>query len=150
MRKVLLTATAAAFTAWPVAADAANRSAPYNARITIFSGCLVSLGDLVFTPTAILTGTETATSTVSVTCSKHVAWSLSFSAVAPVTTTTGTMSGVTPGNTSTIAYQMKFNGNATGVGNGFVQTKTLNGKITTTGNVQADDYSQSRVLYVTY
>jgi hypothetical protein len=150
MRRVFLTAMAVSFTAWPMTAEAANRSAPYSARIRIFTGCLVSLGDMVFTPTATLTGTETATSTVRVTCSKHVAWSLSFSPVAAVTTTTGTMAGVTPGNLSTIAYRMKFNGNATGVGNGFVQTKTLNGTITTTGNVQADDYSQARVLYVTY
>jgi spore coat protein U-like protein len=150
MRKLVLTSLAVVLVVPPLPAFAVNKSAAFTSRIRIYTGCLISLGDLVFAPTFTLTGTETATSTVTILCSKHVPWRLSFSSTGPNPSTTGVMTGVTPGNTSTINYSMGFNGNATGTGTGFPQSKPLNATITTVGNVTADNYIQPRVLYVIY
>lgn len=150
MRKLALTSLAVALVVPPLPASAANKSAAFTSRITISAGCLISLGDLVFAPTSTLTGTEAATSTVTLQCSKRVAWRLSFSATGAVASTTGVMTGVTPGNTSNINYTMRIIGSATGTGTGLPQTKTLRGRIVTVGNVTPDSYIQPRVLYVIY
>ncbi len=154
MRKVLLPLAAAALVASSVAGHAANSSASFNAKIKINAGCTVSAADLSFPAATLLAGTETTTSTVGVTCTKTTPWALSLSnvtAIGSVTTTaTGSMAGVTVGNTDTIAYGISFTTTPSGTGTGAVQNVTMQGAITTTGGVTPDDYAQARTVYVVY
>jgi spore coat protein U-like protein len=152
MRKFLLPLAAGALIAASASGYAANSSANFNAKIKINAGCTVGTSDLVWTATTLLTGTETATVPVSVTCTKTTPWALSLTNVtaygSQVVTSPGTMTGAVSGDT--INYDLSFTGASAATGTGAAQTAWLRGVISTTGGVTPDDYAEARTLYVVY
>src|SRR5258708_35330699 len=92
MRKYLLPIAAAVAVAGASSAFAAQTSANFQARVTIQTSCVVTAGALDFGNVGVITGTETASSTVNINCSAGTPYTLSFNnATAGVTSYSSTM-----------------------------------------------------------
>jgi spore coat protein U-like protein len=144
MHKYLLPVLAAAALFSATNANAYTATGNFTARITLLSSCTVGATDLDFGTTAQITGVQTATSTVSVTCSNNRPFALSLNAV------TEEMVGVTV-NTEVVAYTTAWAGGvSTGTGTGASQNFTINGTLDAQATPSDQDYTQARVVTVTY
>ena len=72
------------------AAQAAQTSAGYVARVTIATSCAITVGDLDFGMVGTISS-HTATAPVQVNCSSGTPYQISFSGVSPITSYAGTM-----------------------------------------------------------
>jgi spore coat protein U-like protein len=143
MRKYLLPVAVAAVLVGATNANAATATANFTAHVKLNATCTVSATTLEFgTLPGLIVGGETATSNVSVTCSKNTAYALSLSAGT-------TMVGVTT-PADTVTYSAAFAAATTGTGNGSAQAFTINGTLAAQATPSAQDYSATRTVTVTY
>jgi spore coat protein U-like protein len=155
MKKIAYTAAVAAFVASAApSAFAAQVSDAFDVKIKVNAVCLVVANDVNFGTVTEVLGTETATGTVAVRCSKSTPFTLSFAAASAATTASGNMAGVTAGNTDTVPYALTMSGSS-GTGAGLAaasaQNFTINGSITAAvPALKPDDYLAARTLYVNY
>jgi spore coat protein U-like protein len=143
MRKYLLPVAVAAVLVGASGAIAATANSNFNAHVKLNATCAVSASSLDFgTLPGLIAGGETATSNVSVTCSKNVGYALSLSAG-------GSMVGVTT-PADTVSYSAAFAAATTGTGNGSAQAFTINGTLSAQATPSAQDYNETRTVTVTY
>ena len=143
MRKYLLPLAAAAAVFGANQAIAATATANFNAHVKINAACTTSATALDFgTLPGLILGTETTTSTLTVTCTKNAAYTLALSAG------TGFMSGAVTA-TDKVAYTATLVG-AGGTGSGSAQTFTINGSLSAQSTPSAQDYNETRTVTVTY
>jgi spore coat protein U-like protein len=148
MRKYLLPLSVAALAAASSSAFAAQTSDNFNASITIQSTCAVAAGDLNFGNVGLITGTETATATVEVTCTGNTAYTLSFSSASttdPLTVVSSISSAMSNG-TEEVDYTATLS--ATG-GTG-TDTFSINGALPVQPSPSAGTYTDTNTVYVTY
>jgi spore coat protein U-like protein len=144
MRKYLLPVAVAAVLVGASGAIAATANSNFNAHVKLNATCIVSATTLEFgTLPGLIVGGETATSNVSVTCSKNTAYALSLSAGS------GSMVGVTT-PADTVSYSAAFAAATTGTGNGSAQAFTINGTLAAQATPSAQDYNETRTVTVTY
>ena len=151
MKKLLVLAVTAMplFTA---ASFAANSSGSFNAKITVVTGCTVTAGDLNFPNASVIAGTETASSTVTVKCTKTTPFALSLSNQTVIASATTTYSGTMASGTTadTVAYSIGFTGTPSGTGTGANQIFTMNGSISVQNTPTPANYADARTIYVVY
>ncbi len=143
MRKYLLPIVAFAAVVGANQAQAATATANFNAHVKIVAACTTSATALDFgTLPGLILGTETATSNLTVTCTKGAAYTLALSAGS------GSMSGVTtPADKVTYTASLA---STSGTGNGLAQTVVINGALSAQATPSAQDYSETRTVTVTY
>jgi spore coat protein U-like protein len=143
MRKYLLPVAVAAVLVGASNANAATATGNFTAHVKLNAACTVTATNLDFgTLPGLILGTETATSTVSVTCSKNAAYTLALSAGT-------TMVGVTT-PADTVTYGAAFAATPSGTGNGAAQSFTINGTLPAQATPSAQDYNATRTVTVTY
>lgn len=148
MRKYLLPLSVAALAAASSSAFAAQTSDNFNASITIQSTCAVAAGDLDFGPVGLITGTETATATVEVTCTGNTAYTLSFSSTSTTDplTVVSSISDTMVNGTEGVDYTATLS--ATG-GTG-TNTFSIDGALPAQASPSAGTYTDTNTVYVTY
>jgi spore coat protein U-like protein len=154
MRKISLAIAAAALISTSSSVFAAQANDGFQVKVVVNANCIVVANDVDFGTVTQVAGTETASGTVSVRCSKNTPFTLSLSPTAAVTSATGTLAGAIAGNTDTVAYSVTLSGSSgTGAGMGVPQALafTINGALTTaTPTLTPDTYTAARTLYVNY
>ncbi len=144
MRKYLLPLVAAVAVVGASQANAATATANFNAHVKIVAACTTSATALDFgTLPGLILGTETATSTLTVTCTKKAAYSLALDAGS------GSMTGATVA-TDHVAYATTFAPGTGLLGTGSAQTYTINGSLSAQATPSAQDYNETRTVTVTY
>ena len=123
--------------------QAATSVGNFRTHVRLNATCTVNATNLDFgTLPGLILGTETATSNVSVTCTKNAAYSLALSA--------GTvMIGVTT-PADRVRYTAAFTTATTGTGNGVAQSFTISGALRVQATPSAQDYTATRRVNVTY
>ena len=143
MRRHVLAMITVATLAGSSQAIAATATANFNAHVKLVAACTTSATILDFgTLPGLILGTETTTSTLTVTCTKGAAYTLALAAGA------GYMTGVTtPADkvnyTATLAT-------SSSTGTGSAQTFTINGALSSQATPSAQDYQEARTVTVTY
>jgi spore coat protein U-like protein len=154
MRKISFAVAAAAMIGASSSAFAAQANDGFVVKVVVNANCIVVANDVDFGTITQVAGTETASGTVSVRCSKSTPFTLSLSPTAAVTTATGTLAGAIAGNTDTVAYSVTLSGSSgTGAGMGVAQAVAfnINGALTAAApTLTPDTYSAARTLYVNY
>lgn len=144
MRQLQHMALAGAFlAAVSQGAAAAQLAASFQARVAIITACNVSASNLNFGNVGIITGGQTATATVNVTCSAGTPYALSFNSASTVTAYTGQMSN--SGNH--VTYTATLVGPNAGVGSA---THTILGSIPMQPTPPAAIYTDNRTIYLNY
>jgi spore coat protein U-like protein len=144
MRKFAVIAAAAAAIAASSAAFGATKTDSFDVKIKITGTCAaVTAGDVNFSDAAEVLGSETATSTVAVRCSKNMPYTLSLDSA------TSELTGAVDGEK--IPYTAAFSA-STGVGAGAATPvdHVLTISLTTAAQPAVDDYSQTRTVTLTY
>jgi spore coat protein U-like protein len=145
MRKYLLPLATVLAVAGASSAFAAQTSANFQARVTIQTSCVVTAGALDFGNVGVITGSETATSTVSVNCSAGTPYTLSFNNA--TTGITSYSSAMTNGSTAeTVAYSASLSG-AGGTGPG---SFTITGQLASQTTPSPRQYTDNKVVYLNY
>jgi spore coat protein U-like protein len=143
MNKYLLSVAVVSALVGVSGAHAVTAQGNFAAKVKLNATCIVSATDLNFgTLAGLIAGTETATSTVSVKCSKSTGWTLSLDAGS------GAMAGLTTA-TDTVAYSASL-ASTTGTGTGATQSVVINGTLAVQNTPSAQDYSETRTVTVTY
>jgi spore coat protein U-like protein len=143
MRKYFLPVTVAAVLFGASNANAVTTATGnFTAHVKLNATCTVSATILEFGALGLITGAETATSTVSVKCTKGSAYTLALD-------TGTTMVGVTT-PADTVAYTASFAAATAGTGNGNVQTFTINGALPVQATPSAQDYNATKTVTVSY
>jgi spore coat protein U-like protein len=124
-------------------ASAAQLIVPFEARVTIITACAVSSTNLNFGNVGIITGTQTATATVSVECSSGTPYALSFSGSSTVTAYTGQMTN--SGNN--VTYTATLVGPNASVG---TATHTILGSIPLQPTPPSAIYTDNRTIFLDY
>ncbi len=137
----LITLAASFLSAQEACAAAQNKT--LNISVTINYGCNLAVSDMDFGTISAVTGSETATSTVTVNCTPGALYLLSFSPSSWITTRASAMSN--PSNAK-INFNMALNG-VWGIGSG---TTTINGQLAATPGAQTGAYKSVETLYVIY
>ncbi len=149
MRKYLLAAAMVA--AGANSAFAASSSGTFNVQVKIASACTISATAMDFgTVTGSVLGTETANSTVSVTCNKGTAYNVSFSALSVLGTPLTTAAINLNNGLNVIPAALKINVGSTGIATGGADSATVGGTLTATANPTAGTYSNTQTIYVVY
>jgi len=150
MRKYLLAAAMVA--AGANSAFAASSSGTFNVQVKIASACTISATAMDFgTVTGSVLGTETANSTVSVTCNKGTAYNVSFSALSVLGTPLTTAAiNLNNGVGNVIPANLTISAGSTGVATGATDSATVGGKLVATANPAAGTYSNTQTIYVVY
>jgi spore coat protein U-like protein len=144
MRKFAVIAAAAAAIAASSAAFGATKTDSFDVKIKITGTCAgVTAGAVSFADAAEVLGTETATSTIAVKCSKDMPYSLSLDSATPE------MTGAV--NAQKIPYSTTLSA-TTGTGQGAATpvNHTLTVKLTTAAQPAVDTYTQTRTVTLTY
>jgi len=150
MRKYLL--AAAMVTAGANSAFALSSSNTFNVQVNIATSCIVGATAMNFaTVTGTVVGTETANSTVSVSCNKGTAYALSFTNAATLATatTSASISLNGPGG-GTIVAALAINAGATFTATGGTDTGNVKGTLAPTAFPTPGTYSNTQTLYVIY
>ena len=143
MRKFLLPVVAIAAIAGASQADATTTTANFNAHVKLVAACVASATAMDFgTLPGLIAGTETAASTLTITCTKSAPYTLALSAG------TGFMVGAVTA-TDKVAYSATL-ASAAGVGTGSSQTIAINGALSAQSTPSAQDYNETRTVTVTY
>lgn len=124
-------------------AQAAQLSATYETRITIETSCSVSASTLDFGTVGIITGTQTASSTVNVICSSGTPFALSFNPSGIATSFAGQMAN----GANTINYNAMLLGPNAGVGSA---TRTILGSLPLQPQPLSGSYVDNRTIYLNY
>lgn len=124
-------------------ARAAAQSKTLKISVTINYGCNLAVSDMDFGTITAVTGSETATSTVTVNCTPGALYLLSFSPSSWTTTRASMMSNP---SSAKINFNMALNG-IWGIGSG---TATINGQLAATPSAQTGAYKSVETLYVIY
>jgi spore coat protein U-like protein len=146
----IIAAAAAVAAASIPSAYAAQSNDSFDVKVKVNAVCKIAVADIAFSDDDEIDGTETASGTAKVRCSKGVSYTLSFSSTTAATTTTGNMTGAV--SAETIGYDLELassGGTGTGVGTAFEQSHTINAGLDV-ADVTPDNYSASRTLYVNY
>ncbi len=124
-------------------ANATTATANFNAHVKLVAACTTSATALEFgTLPGLIQGTETTTSTLTVTCTKGAAYTLALAAGS------GAMTGQTTA-TDKVNYTATLATSA-GSGTGSAQTYTINGALSAQATPSAQDYVEARSVTVTY
>jgi spore coat protein U-like protein len=169
MKKLLLVSVLAALSSIGSLAVAAQVTASFDVKLTVQKACNVSAGTAIdFGSVASTSTTDLAGSTtISVTCSNRLPYTIGLTSTKNPTSTTGAglLKGATTGNTDTVGYQLRkatgtggaIWGNTVGTntlavsGTGLAQSQTVYATLPGTGlNVQADTYSDTVTVSVDY
>ncbi len=142
MRKNIILLAAGAVLAGSAAAYAAQTSDAFQSRINIQSSCVVTAADVDFGNVGVISGTETASSTVAINCSGGVPWTLSFDTLGTVTAYTGTMVN----GAEDVAYSAALSGTS-GTGPGSV---SINAALPAQVTPPPALYTDNRTVYITY
>jgi spore coat protein U-like protein len=124
-------------------AYAAAQSKTLNISVTINYGCNLAVSDMDFGTINTVTGSETATSTVTVNCTPGALYLLSFS---PSSWTTTRASAMSNPSSAKINFNMALSG-IWGIGSG---TTTINGQLAATPGAATGAYKSVETLYVIY
>jgi spore coat protein U-like protein len=125
------------------AACAAAQKQTLNIAVTINYGCSLAVSDMDFGTITTVTGSETATSNVTVNCTPGALYLLSFS---PSSWTTTRSSAMSNPSSAKINFNMALSG-IWGVGSG---TTAINGQLAATPGAQTGAYKSVETLYVIY
>lgn len=123
------------------AAQAAQTSAGYVARVTIATSCAITVGDLDFGMVGTISS-HTATAPVQVNCSSGTPYQISFSGVSPITSYAGTMTN----GANAIAYSAALSASG-GTGPGML---TIMGLVPPQPTPGSGIYSDNRTVYLNY
>ena len=124
---------------------AANKSTSMNVKLTVAFGCALNVTDMDFGTVAQVTGTETATSTVTVNCSPGTLFLLSFKPTFSFADINRN-STLTRAGGGTVNFSMALQGFF-----GFTSTSTtINGQLAATPGAVAGVYQSTETLYVIY
>ena len=124
-------------------AQATTATASFNAHVKLVAACTTSATALDFgTLPGLILGTETTTSTLTVTCTKGAAYTLALVAGA------GYMTGQTVA-TDKVNYTSSL-ATSSSTGTGSAQTFTINGALSAQATPSAQDYQESRSVTITY
>ena len=124
-------------------ADAAQLAANFETRVSIQTSCAVSATDLDFGTVGVITGTQTAASTVTVTCSAGTPFTLSFTPLGIATSFAGQMAN----GANLINYNAVLLGSNAGVGSA---TRTILGSLPLQPAPATGSYADSRTIYLNY
>lgn len=114
-----------------------------NIAVTINYGCSISVSDMDFGTINTVTGSETATSNVTVSCTPGALYLLSF---APGSWTTMRSSAMSNPSSAKINFNMALTG-IWGIGSG---TSSINGQLAATPGAPTGAYKSVETLYVIY
>ena len=143
MRLPLITILQIAFLAASHVAQAATATATFNAHVKIVASCTSTATALDFgTLQGLITGTETTTSTLTVTCSKGAAYTMALSAGS------GSMAGQTV-STEKVNYNAMLAATG-GTGSGASQSYSITGTLPAQTTPTAQDYQETRVVTISY
>jgi spore coat protein U-like protein len=149
----LLTASVIAVGVMATEGLAAQKSDPFQVKLNVNSICRVAAPDMNFGTVAQVTGTETASTQISVWCNNGVLFLVSFSSTALVSAVNSTLIGQTAGNTVTIPFQINKTG-FFGIGTGHAPANAINfpvtGTLTATPGAVPDTYTRQLTAYVIY
>lgn len=124
-------------------ASAAAQKQTLNIAVTINYGCSLSVSDMDFGTITSVTGSETATSNVTVNCTPGALYLLSFS---PSTWTTTRASAMSNPSSAKINFNMALS-SIWGIGSG---TSQINGQLAATPGAPTGVYKSVETLYVIY
>ena len=145
MRKNIILLAAGAVLLSSSVAFALTATDAFQATVTISSNCIIVADDLNFGTLGVITGTETATSNVAVTCSNGTAYDLSFSGVVGGVTDSGLM--VNGGED--VAYNVALS-SAGNIGTGSVINSSIMGSLPVQSTPTAGVYTVADSLTVIY
>lgn len=114
-----------------------------NIAVTINYGCSLAVSDMDFGTITAVTGSETATSNVTVNCTPGAFYLLSFS---PSSWTTTRSSAMSNPSSAKINFKMSLSG-IWGIGSG---TTAINGQLAATPGAPTGAYKSVETLYVIY
>ena len=144
LRHLAVTLIAFAASLWSAqSAYAAAQKQTLNIAVTINYGCSLAVSDMDFGTISAVTGSETATSTVTVNCTPGALYLLSFSPSSWTTTRTSAMSNP---SSAKINFNMALS-SIWGIGSG---TSSINGQLAATPGAQTGAYKSVETLYVIY
>ena len=124
---------------------AASKSNSMNVKLTVAFGCALNVTDMDFGNVAVVTGTETATSTVTVNCSPGTLFLLSFQPAFSFAGLNKNSTLIRAGG-GTVNFSMALQGFF-----GFTSTTTtINGQLAATPGAVAGVYKSIETLYVIY
>ena len=129
---------------------AASANTSFNVKVQIAASCTVSATAMDFGTISTVVGTETATSTVNVTCNKGTAYGLSFTNVATIAAATTTAAINLNNGANVIPATVKVTSGGAGIGTGLALPGLLTGTLTATPNPATGTYSNTQTLYVIY
>ena len=139
MRKYLL---ALAFLAPALSAHAATKTVNFNPHIKLANTCTVVAGTMEFGSIAAITGTEKATTLITVSCNKGAVYSVVLSA------SIGFMTGLTKPSDHVLYSSPAQFGNATSTG--APQGWLGSGQLSVQATPSAQDYSEVRLVTVSF
>ncbi len=142
MHKTIILLAAGAVLLSSSAAFAFTATDQFQATVTITSSCLIDASDLDFGSLGVITGTETATADVVVTCTAGTAYDLSFSSNVGDVTDTGLMIG----GSEDVAYNVSLS-SSSGTGSG---VSSILGSLPAQSTPSAGVYSVADSLTVIY
>ena len=145
MRKNIILLAAGAVLLSSSVAFALTATDAFQATVTISSNCIIVADDLNFGTLGVITGTETATSNVAVTCSNGTAYDLSFSGVVGGLTDSGLM--VNGGEDVAYNVALSSPGN---IGTGSVINSSILGSLPVQSTPTAGVYTVADSLTVIY
>jgi spore coat protein U-like protein len=145
MRKYLLPIVAIAGLASASSAFAATASGTFNVQVTIVKACAVSATAVNFGTLSTVVGTETANSTVTVTCNPGTAYSLSFVSGSAGLTAAGNL--VNGANNIGASYDLGTAAAASGTGSG---TDALKVSLSAASYPATGLYQATQTVYVNY
>ena len=145
MRNIVLPLAFGALAVGAVSANAGQVSDSFETRITVQAACTVAAGDIDFGSVGVISGTETASSTLSVTCTNTTPYTLSFNSASAVTSYSGAMIF----GSEDVAYNAALSGTGAS-GNGAAQTYTINASLPAQSTPSPATYSDTQTVYVNY
>jgi spore coat protein U-like protein len=130
-------------------AQAAKSTNTLNVKLQVIRGCALSIANMDFGTIAQVTGTETASSKVIVTCSRFASFQLSFAPVYSLANTSRNSTLVSPAG-GKINFSMTLQ-SSTGTLFPRQSTSTnINGKLAATPGAASGNYQSTETLYVLY
>lgn len=157
-RTLAALATAAVFISIPGLADAGSRTTAFDVTLKIIADCTIAANNLDFGQTqGVLASAVSVNTTLTVTCTNTTPYAVGLNAGTGVGSTTSArvMSGITGGNTSTVAYSLYQAAGSTnwgnnqgtdtkaGTGSGSAQSLTVYGVIPAQSTPQPDTYKST-------